>query len=126
MKLALIYFTFHIAGSCTVKLSRFYSLDFAIISILHLYNLQAQVIIFDGISVSQLYAHCLCLDSSKPTCATDGSPLPIAVHLHPPLRRVVASYQPNLELIWHISETSGVCKEQIGKQFIMGGGEVFR
>ena len=100
------------------------------ISILPLCNLHAQVIIFNGISVSQLRAHCLCLNSSKPTCATDGSPLLIAVHLHPPLRGVVASHQPNLELIWHISETSGVCKKQIRKQFIRleggGLGEVFR
>ena len=82
-----------------------------IVSIRFWCNLQAQVVVSGGSCVSELSAHRLCLSSSKPTSATDGPPLSIAVHLHPPLRGISSSHQPNPQLKWYIRKTRRVCKE---------------
>ena len=71
------------------------------------------MVIACGICVSELSAYRLCLSSSKPTSATDGPPLSIAVHLHSPLRGIPSSHQPNPQLIWYVRKTRRVCKRYI-------------
>ena len=99
--------------------TRSYDLELAGWIFLKVCNSRAKVVITSGIRVSELPAHCLCLSSSKTASATDGPPLSITVHLHPPLRGVSSSYQPNPELIWYIRKTRSVCKRYRLTQFML-------
>ena len=82
-----------------------------------------QLSVTNGVRVPQLPAHSLCLSRSKPTCAADGAPLSITVHLHSPLWGVATSHQPNLECIGAVWQTSRVCRgnQCLDKSHLLNG-----